>query len=105
MTEHQEARPVSQILETLESCVAQLTTPRRNPNITESAKQKRRAWLDKWLPMRITHPQLESASEDIHAACAQYAKSPANGRTIVIFGENGCGKSHIVKRLAHWARR
>lgn len=103
--EHPEARPVGQIIETLGSYVEQLTTPRRNPNITESAKRKRREWLDKWLPLRITHPQLEAAAEDIHAICSQYSKCPARGRTVVIFGENGCGKSRMVKHIAAWARR
>lgn len=55
--------------------------------------------------MRITRPQIEVAANSIFSICAEYAKSPSVGRTVVIFGENGSGKSHIAKAVSYWARR
>jgi DNA replication protein DnaC len=106
MTEHPEARPVSQILETLALSKERPTTPPQDQNFNESEKLlKQRAWLDKWLRLRITHPQLRAAETQIHKACSHYAKFPSQGETIVIFGENGCGKTHIAKRIFYWANR
>lgn len=34
-----------------------------------------------------------------------YAKQPSRGRTIVLFGENGCGKTRTAKALFNWASR
>lgn len=41
----------------------------------------------------------------IYSVCSDYAKNPASGRTIVLFGENGSGKSHIAKAVVAWAKR
>lgn len=52
--------------------------------------------------MRITHPQLESAQESIRILCQQFSKSPVHGRSVVIFGENGTGKTRLLRRAFIW---
>lgn len=34
---------------------------------------------------------------------ADYAKQPNNGRRLLIYGNNGCGKTHSAKALFRWA--
>lgn len=34
-----------------------------------------------------------------------YARSPARGKSIVLFGENGCGKTRTLKAVFRWASR
>lgn len=46
---------------------------------------------------------LKVAEVAVYDLCSEYAKQPARGRTIVIYGENGCGKSHIAKMVCQWA--
>lgn len=105
MTTSQETtKSAGQILATKELFAGRPTTPRPPHVLTESARLKKRPWLDKWLRLRITHPQLSKVENEIYDICTEYAKTPARGRTIVIFGENGCGKSHIAKRVCYWAR-
>jgi DNA replication protein DnaC len=43
--------------------------------------------------------------DDLYQFCSEYAKNPRRGRRLVIFGENGSGKSHAVKAINFWANR
>lgn len=54
--------------------------------------------------MEITHPQIQAARNDVYKFCCDYAKKPSRGMTLVIFGENGTGKSRFSKMIAKWAR-
>lgn len=106
MEQGHQAKPISQILETMASSLAQRATERPSRDSREKwSPEKRRAWLDKWLRLRITHPQLAAAELEIFKLCGQYFSEPARGRTVVIYGENGSGKSHIAKAVNHWANR
>ncbi len=40
----------------------------------------------------------------IFQLCIEYSKSPSRGRTVVIFGDNGTGKTRFTKKVAKWAR-
>ena len=53
--------------------------------------------------MRITHPQLNAARSALFKFACQYAKQPSAGRTVIIFGENGSGKSRLAKQICRWA--
>lgn len=103
-TEPNTARPASQILATLGPSLGQQTTPPPKPDLTASAKLKRKVWLDKWLGLRQHNPLLETAANSIYGVCSDYAKSPSIGRTVVIFGANGAGKSHTSKAVFRWAK-
>lgn len=78
------------------------TTAPENPASSVNLK-KRSDWLAKWMRLEPTHYQLKVAMVQIYNICSEYAKSPARGKTIVIFGENGSGKSHIAKAVCQWA--
>lgn len=94
----------SQILETLASQLVPQTTEQPSLGSNVNVK-KRRDWLNKWLRLRITHHQLEIAENEIYKVCGTYSETPSYGITVVIHGENGCGKSHIAKKIAYWAER
>lgn len=101
-----EPKSVAEIVKTLEmsgSSVAQPTTL-QSPLPSKNANGKRQ-WLDKWLRIKAHHPQLEQLEESVYRFCCDYARSPRRGRRIVIFGENGSGKSHAAKAVNHWANR
>lgn len=92
----------SQILETLALSAARPTTAPPRPDSNESLKKKS-DWLSKWLPLRITHPQIQVLCDKIYQFATEYAKKPKRGRTLVLFGENGCGKTMSAKSVARWA--
>lgn len=97
------AKPVGQILETLESYVAQQTTARQPRASNGNSEKKKRQWLDKWLCLRKTHNQLTVLEDAVWRFAAEYAKRPWSGRTLVIYGENGCGKTKTAKAMHRWA--
>jgi DNA replication protein DnaC len=97
-----EIKSLSQILETSGLLSGLPTTAQPKPNSIEPEKRNR--WLAKWIHLNAHHPQLQQALETIYDICSDYSKSPARGRTVVIYGENGCGKSHMARCIAYWAR-
>lgn len=91
------------ILETLESSKAPPTTPK--PEGASSNANAKRRWLDKWLRLNTKkHPQLLELEDAIYQFCSGYAKNPTTGYRLVIFGENGVGKSHAARAVHHWAK-
>ncbi len=98
-----QTKSVGQIIATTELSKAQPSTASASPASKESLK-KRQDWLDKWLKMQPRHHQLKVAMVQVYDLCSEYAKSPARGKTIVIYGENGCGKSHIAKAISRWSK-
>lgn len=77
-------------------------------NATRSDGQKsiaKRKWLDKWMGLKPTHPQVVLAEERIHAFCCGFLKQPGRGRTVVIYGNNGCGKTHIARAVNRWVNQ
>src|SRR5690349_1634676 len=99
-------KTTGQILATTELFAAQPSTaPTSKPNSIESEKKKR-AWLDKWLVLKTDHhPRLRQFEDEAYAICNDYRTNPARGRTVVIWGENGCGKTHVARRICQWANR
>lgn len=95
-------RSLGQILETLELQHRSPTTEQPSQDSKESLKKKR-DWLDKWLKLKISHPQLAKAESQIYDFCSEFASNPSVGKTVVMFGSNGCGKSHILKAVMRWA--
>lgn len=91
-----------QTLATKALCVARHSM--EQPPHVYSGSEKQRNWLNKWLPMVETHPQVKAAREALFNFCHEYSKSPDRGRTIVIYGENGSGKSRMVRSVIRWAQ-
>lgn len=40
---------------------------------------------------------------DVYNFCADYAKCPSEGYRLMIYGQNGCGKTHTARAIARWA--
>jgi DNA replication protein DnaC len=53
--------------------------------------------------MKITHPQLNQARASLFNFCAAYSKQPSCGRTVILYGENGSGKTRLIKQVCRWA--
>lgn len=93
---------VEKVLEIAVSAPALQAKPRLPMSCDES---KKRRWLEKWIRMQANHPQLRSLENSLWAFCKDYAKQPNRGRRLLIFGNNGCGKSHSAKAVYRWASR
>lgn len=52
--------------------------------------------------MTVTHPQINVAREAMHNFCSEMAQNPARGRLVILFGENGSGKTHLAKCVSRW---
>lgn len=69
-------------------------------------ESKRRTWLDKWLGLKTDHhPQLRDLEFEVYGFCAAYAKKPSQGYRLIIYGNNGAGKSHTGRAIHRWASR
>jgi DNA replication protein DnaC len=55
--------------------------------------------------MKLHHPQLQVARHEVYKFCCEYAKCPKRGKSLVIYGDNGTGKSRISRCIAQWAKR
>jgi DNA replication protein DnaC len=108
--ENQPAKQIGQILGTLELSGDRPTTRQPSQGFSESAKkekqpsgQQKSKWLDKWLNLKITHPQLLRLEDQVWMFASAYARTPARGRTLVLYGENGSGKTRTARALHRWA--
>lgn len=90
------------ILEIAGSASARPTTPPPNPDSNVNSKKKR-VWLDKWLNLTQTHPDLSRLEDAVYTFTAGFAKTPGRGQLMVIWGENGCGKTRTAKAIIRWA--
>lgn len=97
------AEVIKRIPEMLASSL-EAQTMRQHPKRSLSGIGKR-DWLGKWLKMECKHPQLKVLEEAVYDFCAGYAKSPSRGYRMVIYGNNGAGKSHAAKAIHGWANR
>lgn len=83
----------------------QPTTLEPSRVFSEKEKQeKRQRWIKKWIPLDLYHHDLRSAANAIYDYCEQYAKNPARGNTVVVYGENGCAKTSIARCVFRWQR-
>jgi DNA replication protein DnaC len=55
--------------------------------------------------LKAHHPQLKTLENLVYEFCIDYTKNPFKGKRLVIYGENGTGKSHTCKAISRWATR
>lgn len=104
------ARPIAELLtttlETLAHASQSQTTPRQPLNANSSNaidKQKaKQRWQEKWLQMKLHHPQLRAMADALYSFGYDVFHSPKSGRMLVIYGPNGCGKTHGARRFKAW---
>lgn len=89
-------------LETLEHARPLPTTaaPSRVPS--ESAKKN---WQTKWLKLKLYHHQLTAMADELHKFAGGIHLSPQRGRMLVIYGANGCGKTHGARAIHAWLEK
>jgi DNA replication protein DnaC len=55
--------------------------------------------------MEGDHPGLIKAMDQVFDFCVDYTKSPGRGRTLIIHGDNGTGKSRLSRKISRWAKQ
>jgi len=61
-------------------------------------------WQRKWLDMEVTHPDLQVAADATAKFCGRWFRNEPWKRLLVLYGETGCGKTHIAQRVSGWAQ-
>lgn len=62
--------------------------------------------MDKWL--KIQHRgnrALQVLEFQVWQFCRDYAKSPGDGRRLILHGPNGTGKTHAARAIQSWAQK
>lgn len=85
------------IVGTPEQLKASLTTGRLAGESSPSKKQQ--DWLRSRLKMDMHHPQLLAAMPDLTSLLLTMREPKKVGGCYIMFGANGCGKSHIARRF------
>lgn len=87
----------------VESSKGQVIT--KPPLDAKQVAANKRRWLDQVIKIKAHHPQLVALENAIYDYCMEYVKTPSTGKRLVIYGENGTGKSHTAKAVSRWAKR
>ena len=83
---------------TMESVEAQRTTLSLPP--------KNRQWLARNIGLKTAHNQkLVELEGALWEFCAGLSRAPLSGHLLVVYGENGTGKTHGARSVVRWARR
>jgi len=79
--------------------------PPARPTVTRRAlNSKDKEWNAKWLKLEtLGQPALEHLQAEAFHFCADYAKDQVKGRLLIIYGNNGVGKTLVAEGIARWA--
>lgn len=107
-----EAKPITAILKTLETLGLQPLAPDTANSSRSSYSDKmlnasahwKQNWLEKRLSLELHHPSLNALQEAVWAFCCGFASNPSKGRKLVVYGNNGTGKSKCAKAVRRWVR-
>lgn len=107
-----EAKAIGEILpkiaETLTLVNQSQTTQKPQSSASECRQQKERLemarfkWSAKWLKMDHHHPQLHDLEEQVYSFVQDVYHQRKSGRGLIIYGPNGCGKSHAARAIKAW---
>jgi len=61
-------------------------------------------WIDSYLTLDNTGPELLAAAQAVKAYCADLLRNRGENRLLVLYGETGTGKTHIARSLFWWFR-
>lgn len=102
------ARPMAQILETLESAVrAQISVQHPRPSsysrkMLDASDRWRANWIKQRLGLSPYHPDVKKLENAVWQFCVGFAQNPSFGKRMVIYGNNGNGKSKCCKSVRRW---
>lgn len=116
-----EPKPISQILTTIPAIAACAEPGQGQPSKPGSSSNDRsrsdyakkmlsateawkRNWLTKRLQMDRHHPTILALEEAVWTFCVGFVGNPSRGRRMVIFGNNGTGKSRVVRAVRKWVQ-
>lgn len=86
------------ISETKGPSSTQPTTMERSQEI-----KRQKVWLETWLGLQKGHHKaLVGLETSFYDFCGKIWQNPGVGSTMVIYGPNGCGKTHCAKKLKAW---
>ena len=96
------SNPLKKTLEIVtQSMEAQTTRPPESSNWSDKKESARRKWLGKWLPMRLHHPKLTEMAHELYRYSSDLFHK-RQGRGLIIYGANGCGKSMAQRLMLKW---
>jgi DNA replication protein DnaC len=52
--------------------------------------------------MHLHHPQLGALADEVYSFAQDVYHKPTEGRMLILYGANGCGKSHAARALKSW---
>jgi DNA replication protein DnaC len=65
-------------------------------------------WRSHWLKQRLDlvhhHPDLKKLEAAVWKFCVGFIENPNHGKRLVIYGNNGAGKSRTVKAVHRWVK-
>lgn len=65
-------------------------------------------WKSYWLKQRLDlvhhHPDLKLLENAVWEFCVGFIRDPEHGKRLVIYGNNGSGKSRTAKAVSRWVR-
>ncbi len=101
------AKHVSELIHVSKASHAtQSTTTQPRPSENQpSGKEtwQKDGWQKKWLRLETSHHRkLKDLEDQITIACRNIWRDPARGQLVIIYGENGSGKTHCVKAVHYW---
>lgn len=97
------AKPIASILPQIVGTLAPSATPigekSKNEMNGRQPSGKQQGWLKSKLEMKLTHPQLKAAIPALATLLLDIRYPSRESGCFVLYGHNGCGKSHIAHKL------
>ena len=72
------------------------------PSLIDTKKRVKPEWLKKWLRLENRHPRIQKVEKEVGEFCRDVWESPGHGRLLVLYGDNGTGKTHCAKAVHRW---
>jgi DNA replication protein DnaC len=92
-----------QIVGTLEQSKGQPTTVKpEDKSSSDKTQSARDGWVNHRLKMNLYHPQLKAMASDLYSFIQDVFYSRNRGAIIILYGPNGCGKTHAARSVAQW---
>jgi DNA replication protein DnaC len=77
--------------------------PRNEPHKEDQKMSE--TWQEKFLRLRLHHPDLKKAADEVQFFCRDWIFGANTDRVLLILvGNSGCGKTHLLKAVEHFAR-
>lgn len=65
----------------------------------------RTEWQQRNLNLEVTHPAVQEAADAVTSLAGMIGRNDALVPLVVLYGEPGCGKTHLGRKMVNWAHR